>query len=69
MTTEAFGVSAEKAGFTTITVSTAMVAVTILAEAFVQATAWDTVAAWDTVEAQGMAVRGTRIAVSDAGIT
>lgn len=46
-----------------------MVAVTILAEAFVQATAWDTVAAWDTVEAQGMAGRGKRIAVFDAGVT
>jgi hypothetical protein len=57
LTTEASGVSAEKMGSTTITVSTAMVAITILAVAFAQATAWDTVAAWDAVEAQGMAVR------------
>jgi hypothetical protein len=50
-TTEAFGISAETTASTTTTVSTAMVARTILAEALA------TAAAWDTVKAQGVAVR------------
>jgi hypothetical protein len=45
LTTEAFGISAETTGSTTTTVSTAMVARTILAEALA------------TVEAQGVPIR------------